>query len=69
MIIIPYFIKTIIKEIKKEGKNQLEENTIKLLTHNDSAVGTTVNAFEEDVRLMLCQQSSMDYKSTPFMVW
>ncbi|MFO8018376.1 MAG: hypothetical protein R6U96_07050 [Promethearchaeia archaeon] len=57
------------KNIKKEGIKQLEENTIKLFTHNESTVGTTVNVFGEDVKLMLCQQSSIYYESTPSMPW
>ncbi|MFO8018054.1 MAG: hypothetical protein R6U96_05420 [Promethearchaeia archaeon] len=43
--------------------------TTRELTHNDSSVRITVNTFGEDVRLMLCQQSSMNYESTLFMAW
>ncbi|MFO8018790.1 MAG: hypothetical protein R6U96_09155 [Promethearchaeia archaeon] len=48
---------------------QLEENTIKINTYNDSAVGITVKTFGEDVRMMVCRQSSMNYESTSFMTW
>jgi putative transposase len=51
------------QNIRKEGITQLKDKNITIISHNDSAVGTTVNAFGEDVRLMVCQQSSMKYES------
>jgi len=51
------------QNIRKEGIKQLQDNTITIISHNDSAVGTTVNAFGEDVRLMLGQQSPMNFES------
>ncbi|TFF98485.1 MAG: transposase [Promethearchaeota archaeon] len=51
------------QNIRKEEIKQLKDKNITIITHNDSAVGTTVNAFGEDVRLMVCQQSSMNYES------
>jgi putative transposase len=51
------------ENIKREGITQLNEKNITIISHNDSAVGTTVNAFGEDVRLMVCQQFSMNYES------
>jgi hypothetical protein len=39
------------------------EKNITIISHNDSAVGTMANAFGEDVRLMVCQHSSMNYQS------
>ena len=51
--------------IKQEGVNILKKNNITII-HNDYAVGTTVNAFGEDVRLSLGEQFSMNYESTTF---
>ncbi|MGV9171210.1 MAG: zinc ribbon domain-containing protein [Promethearchaeia archaeon] len=51
------------QNFRKEGIKQLQDNTITVISHNDSAVGTTVNAFGEDVRQILDQQSSMIYES------
>ena len=51
------------QNIRKEGIKQLEEDNITIISHNDSAVGTTVNAFGEEVRLMVYQHSSMNYES------
>ena len=48
---------------------QLKEDNITIIKYNDTAVGTTVNAFGENVRLMLGQQFSMNYESTPFKAW
>ena len=53
------------ENIRTEGIKQLEENTITLISDNDTVVGTTMNAFGEDVRLILGQQFSMNYESTP----
>ena len=53
------------ENIKKEGFKQLKEKTITVLS-NDSAVGTTVHAFGEDVRLTLGQHFSMNYESHTF---
>ena len=55
--------------IKNEGLRQLKEDNITIINYNDTAVGTTVNAFGENVRLMLGQQFSMNYESTPFKAW
>ena len=55
--------------IKKEGLRILKENNITIIRNNDMAVGTTVSAFGEEVRLMLGQHFSMNYESTLFMVW
>jgi len=55
--------------IRREGLKQLEENNITIISSNDTAVGTTVDAFGENVRLMLGQQFSMNYESTPFKAW
>jgi len=54
--------------IKKEGVKILKKNNITII-HNDYAVGTTVNAFGEDVRLSLGEQFSMNYESTTFRLW
>ncbi len=54
--------------IKKEGVNILKKNNITII-HNDYAVGTTVNAFGEDVRLSMGEQFSMNYESTTFRKW
>ena len=51
--------------IKKEGVKILRKNGITIM-NNDYAVGTTVNAFGEDVRLSLGEQFSMNYESTTF---
>lgn len=52
--------------IRNEGLNQLEEEkNITIISNDDIAVGTTVDAFGENVRLMLGQQFSMNYESTP----
>jgi len=53
--------------IRKEGLKLLEENNITII-NNNTAVGTTVDAFGEDIRLVLNQQSSMNYESPPFRV-
>ncbi|MHA1378333.1 MAG: zinc ribbon domain-containing protein [Candidatus Helarchaeota archaeon] len=45
--------------IKKEGVNRLKQNHITII-NNDTAAGTAVDAFGDDVRLMLYQQSSMN---------
>jgi len=44
----------------------LKKNCITIM-NNDYAVGTTVNAFGENVRLSLGEQFSMNYESTTFM--
>ncbi|MFO8017012.1 MAG: hypothetical protein R6U96_00110, partial [Promethearchaeia archaeon] len=54
------------ENIRREGIKKLEEKNIKIISDNDNAVGTTVDAFGEDVRLMLGQQSSMNYESHAF---
>ncbi|MGV9204358.1 MAG: hypothetical protein ACOC44_10125, partial [Promethearchaeia archaeon] len=54
------------EHIRNEGVKQLEENNITIIRNNDTAVGTTVDAFGEDVRLMLGQQFSMNYESHAF---
>ncbi len=51
--------------IKKEGLNCLKNNHIKII-NDDDAAGTAVDAFGEDIRLMLYQQSSVNYESPPF---
>ncbi len=48
--------------IRNKGLRQLEEK-FTIISNDDSTVGTTVNAFGEDVRLMLSQQFSMNYES------
>lgn len=55
--------------IRNEGLKQLNKNNITIINNNETAVGTTVNAFGEDVRLILGQQSSMNHESTPLRVW
>ena len=57
------------ENIRTEGIKQLEEKFITLISDNDTVVGTTINAFGEDVRLMLGQQFSMNYESTPLRSW
>ena len=54
------------ENIRNEGRKQLEENNITIISNNETAVGTTVNAFGEDVRRMLGQQFSMKYESQAF---
>jgi putative transposase len=54
--------------IKKEGLKILKKNNITIMK-NDYTVGTTVNAFGEDVRLSLGEQFSMNYESIPFREW
>ncbi len=49
--------------IRNEGLRLLKEKRIKIISHNDAAIGTTVNAFGEDVRLSLGEQFSMNYES------
>lgn len=56
------------ENIRNEGFTQLEED-ITIISSNDTAVGTTVDAFGENVRLMLGQQFSMNYESKPFRAW
>ncbi|MHA1298763.1 MAG: RNA-guided endonuclease TnpB family protein [Candidatus Helarchaeota archaeon] len=51
--------------IKKESLYLLKQKHITII-NNDTAAGTAVDAFGEDVRLMLHQQSSMNYESPPF---
>ena len=51
--------------IKKEGVKILKKNCITIM-NTDYAVGTTVNAFGEDVRLSLGEQFSMNYESITF---
>ena len=51
--------------IKKEGVKILKKNYITIM-NNDYAVGTTVNAFGEEVRLSLGEQFSMNYESNTF---
>jgi putative transposase len=51
--------------IKKEGVKILKKNSITIM-NNEYAVGTTVNAFREDVRLSLGEQFSMKYESATF---
>ena len=51
------------ENIEQDGKRILRENNIKIISSNDTAVGTTVNAFGEDVRLSLGEQFSMNYES------
>jgi len=49
--------------IRGEGLRMLEEKCITIIDNKKSAVGTTVSAFGEDVRLALGQQFSMNYES------
>ena len=53
--------------IKNEGLKILEDNNIKIISEeNDDVVGTTINAFGEDVRLLnlaIEEQSLMNYES------
>ncbi|MBD3227087.1 MAG: IS200/IS605 family element transposase accessory protein TnpB [Candidatus Lokiarchaeota archaeon] len=51
------------ENIEREGKRILRENNIKIISNNDTAVGTTFDAFGEDVRLSLGEQFSMNYES------
>jgi putative transposase len=51
------------ENIRNEGLKILEEDNITIINNNDSTVGTTVNAFGEDVRLLLGEQFSMNYES------
>ncbi|MBD3227525.1 MAG: helix-turn-helix domain-containing protein [Candidatus Lokiarchaeota archaeon] len=51
------------ENIEQEGKGILRENNIKIIRNNDTAIGTTVNAFGEDLRLSLGEQFSMNYES------
>ncbi|MBD3229494.1 MAG: transposase [Candidatus Lokiarchaeota archaeon] len=51
------------KNIEREGKRIIRENNITIISNNGTAVGTTVNAFGEDVRLSLGEQFSMNYES------
>jgi putative transposase len=48
------------ENIRKAGLKQLEKDNITIISANNFAVGVTVNAFGEDVRLMLGQQFSMN---------
>ncbi|TFF98779.1 MAG: transposase [Promethearchaeota archaeon] len=48
--------------IEREGKRILRENDITIISNNDTAVGTTVDAFGEDVRLSFGEQFSMNYE-------
>lgn len=57
------------KNIRKEGLRILKDDNITIISSNDTTVGTTVDAFGENVRLMLGQQFSMNYESTPLMAW
>jgi len=57
------------ENIRNEGLKQLEDKNITIISNDDTAVGTTVDAFGENVRLMLGQQFSMNYESTPLMAW
>ena len=52
--------------IRNEGIKQLENSNIMIINNNDTAVGPTVDAFGEDVKLILGQQFSMNYESTTF---
>ncbi|MBD3226672.1 MAG: transposase [Candidatus Lokiarchaeota archaeon] len=50
--------------IEEDGKRILRENNITIIrNNNNTAVGATVNAFGEDVRLSLGEQFSMNYES------
>lgn len=53
------------ENIRKEGLKLLREANITIINNNDYTVGTTVNAFGEDVRLSLGEQFSMNYESKP----
>lgn len=57
------------ENIRKEGIKKLENDTLTIRNSKDSAVGTTVDAFGEEVRLMIGQHFSMKYESMPFMAW
>ena len=57
------------ENIRKEGLRIIKNKKIMIIRKNDKAVGTTVSAFGEEVRLTLGQHSSMNYESTPFMMW
>ena len=56
--------------IRNEGLRDLKkQQDITIISNTNVAVGTTVNAFGEDVRLMLGQQFSMNYESKPLRAW
>jgi putative transposase len=57
------------ENIRKKSFKKLEEENITIMSNDESAVGSTVNAFGENVRLMLGQQFSMNYESTPLRAW
>ena len=55
--------------LRKEGIRSLKENDITIISRYDTTVGTTVDAFGENVRLLdreIQEQFSMNYESTTF---
>ncbi len=52
--------------IRNEGLKVLNQDNIAIIKNKDSAVGTTVKAFGENVRLLLGEQFSMNYESSAF---
>jgi len=55
--------------LRNEGKRILKENNITIINNDETAVGTTVDAFGENVRLLdqeIQEQFSMNYESTTF---
>jgi len=55
--------------IRNEGIRILKENNIKIFNNDETTVGTTVDAFGENVRLLdreIQEQFSMNYESTTF---
>ncbi|MFX1293683.1 MAG: hypothetical protein ACFFD2_02315 [Promethearchaeota archaeon] len=53
----------VFENIKEEGFRILREKNIKVIRNNDISVGSTVNAFREEGRLMVSQQSSRNYEA------
>ncbi len=51
------------ENIRNEGMKSLKKENITIINTNDNAVGTTVNAFGEDLRLSLGEQFLMNYES------
>lgn len=52
--------------IRNEGIRILQEQNVTIVNENTVAVGTTVKAFGEDLRLTLGQHFSMNYESSVF---
>ncbi|MBA7518100.1 hypothetical protein ES705_10166 [subsurface metagenome] len=55
--------------LRNEGIRNLKENNITIINNDETTVGTTVDAFGENVRLLdqeIQEQFSMNYESTTF---